>query len=649
MKRSLAIGVLLLVLLVLPGPALAADASDSGYRLLTTYKFDSILQSAGDVVAASIKGRAGVETVEGRAILPFVFEDIEIVCSEDGKSLGFVASRRNGDDVSYELYDISGKQLLETQYDHALVSGEYVVLGIGVENSRQDGVYDFRTKSMVTPVSQGRISTIPHDRVFGRSLISAGKAPHRIFYNQDGEISFTNLPADLDVVGHFGKGYFQTSQRNTGRYGVCTIEGVVLPAEFEEVLLGDANFILRKDGLWGASDKQGRILIDFTFSNYDQGSNLFYNSGEGGTNFYTETGLYLATAKRALGWQGDVCYFENDGKIGGVRSNGQTALSFSYDGIGLPGHPYKGFTILYNESFGYNPKLDNRHGFIAVNSDGEIIVPQGRYAYLSSVAPDIVIDCYDENMKVVAQYTKDGKKIPFFTPPTDIHIGLIGLTPDLFISGVGIHPLRYNESNRYGAWKNGKFALLELQQNFGKPSSWAKRELQSARDLELIPFELDIAYKSPCTREEFCIYIFRTLEKLSEESLESLVKEYGGLREFPDCQRYEVSVAYTLGIVSGLNPTTFGPEENITREQAAAILCRTAAFLGIESNSDALAFKDSDTFSDYAKEAITFISSVKGDGIRVMTGVSKDRFDPRGLYTREQAILTLLRLYQSKA
>ena len=39
------------------------------------------------------------------------------------------------------------------------------------------------------------------------------------------------------------------------------------------------------------------------------------------------------------------------------------------------------------------------------------------------------------------------------------------------------------------------------------------------------------------------------------------------------------------------------------------------------------------------------IKSDSANDVKVMTGVGNDKFNPRGTYSREQAIMTLLRLY----
>ncbi len=63
-----------------------------------------------------------------------------------------------------------------------------------------------------------------------------------------------------------------------------------------------------------------------------------------------------------------------------------------------------------------------------------------------------------------------------------------------------------------------------------------------------------------------------------------------------------VEWAYNTGVTSGKTDTTFAPNENITREQLAAMLCRYAEYKGmtIENTKDIKDFPDADKVSAYA-------------------------------------------------
>ncbi len=49
---------------------------------------------------------------------------------------------------------------------------------------------------------------------------------------------------------------------------------------------------------------------------------------------------------------------------------------------------------------------------------------------------------------------------------------------------------------------------------------------------------------------------------------------------YSDCDDEKIKFLSGAGIIYGMDDGTFAPDDNITREQAAAILYRTAGFFG---------------------------------------------------------------------
>lgn len=87
----------------------------------------------------------------------------------------------------------------------------------------------------------------------------------------------------------------------------------------------------------------------------------------------------------------------------------------------------------------------------------------------------------------------------------------------------------------------------------------------------------------------------------------------------------------------------------ITRQDAAVMLQQTAKVLNFEPTGIPQIFADRSKFSDYAVGAITFVSTAadKESGIKVMAGTGNNNFSPRDNYTRQQAYLTVLRLFNA--
>ena len=104
-----------------------------------------------------------------------------------------------------------------------------------------------------------------------------------------------------------------------------------------------------------------------------------------------------------------------------------------------------------------------------------------------------------------------------------------------------------------------------------------------------------------------------------------------------------VSALYTAGIIRGKSDTVFDPDALITREEAATILDAAFRFLGLEEAGEGETFSDSGEISDWAARAVSRMSAAG-----ILQGVGDGRFSPKGSYTREQAVMTMLRLYDAE-
>ena len=116
---------------------------------------------------------------------------------------------------------------------------------------------------------------------------------------------------------------------------------------------------------------------------------------------------------------------------------------------------------------------------------------------------------------------------------------------------------------------------------------------------------------------------------------------------FTDTQDPIVSMLSALGVVNGKGNGLFEPQADITREEAAVMLWRLAQQLGtVEPNRSQITFSDAGQISSWAKQAVSVISACEYNGNAIMNGTGNNQFSPRQHYTREQAILTMLRLGQ---
>ena len=96
------------------------------------------------------------------------------------------------------------------------------------------------------------------------------------------------------------------------------------------------------------------------------------------------------------------------------------------------------------------------------------------------------------------------------------------------------------------------------------------------------------------------------------------------------------------GIVKGVSETSFLPDDNITREQMAAIICRYADYAGIKLADDtpAVTFTDSAQISAYAAPSVTALQRA-GIICGSQNADGSYSYCPRAYATREQACKVL--------
>lgn len=212
---------------------------------------------------------------------------------------------------------------------------------------------------------------------------------------------------------------------------------------------------------------------------------------------------------------------------------------------------------------------------------------------------------------------------------------------------------------RYGGIStDGKTAYLTVSQaqqsasepgvTGDQPSSWAQAEVAEARQKGLIPQELDSQYQTNITRAQFCHLAAALLEQKTGREMEEILAGSGASPlTFTDTQDPIVSMLSALGVVNGKGNGLFEPQADITREEAAVMLWRLAQQLGtVEPNRSQITFSDAGQISSWAKQAVSVISACEYNGNAIMNGTGNNQFSPRQQYTREQAILTMLRLGQ---
>ena len=173
-------------------------------------------------------------------------------------------------------------------------------------------------------------------------------------------------------------------------------------------------------------------------------------------------------------------------------------------------------------------------------------------------------------------------------------------------------------------------------------SSWATEPIRRALSEEWIPYRdepTNILYSDfweDATREEFCILAYGYLVKIGKINPDTVYEN-----PFTDESDHSVAALSTLGIIKGTSDTTFSPYKTITREEAATVLQRILGYLGADAQKDSdLTFSDDADISDWAKEAVY---ALNGEGI--LLGTAENNFSPKSNFTKEQAVVTVLRIY----
>lgn len=185
------------------------------------------------------------------------------------------------------------------------------------------------------------------------------------------------------------------------------------------------------------------------------------------------------------------------------------------------------------------------------------------------------------------------------------------------------------------------------------PDTWAKPEVDQAVSLKLVPADLQNKYTENITRADFCKLVVNLLTAKTGKTVNALLEENkvsikAGV--FTDTSDDTVLAANALGIVGGKGNGLFDPNGSITRQEAAVMLQRTAKVLNFKLEAvEKIEFSDSSAFESWAVEAIAFVSTATDaqSNTKVMGGTGNNLFSPADTYTRQQAFITVKRLFNA--
>ena len=171
--------------------------------------------------------------------------------------------------------------------------------------------------------------------------------------------------------------------------------------------------------------------------------------------------------------------------------------------------------------------------------------------------------------------------------------------------------------------------------NMNTASSWAREYIAKAYIVGIIPSGLQNNYRNNITRAEFTSIAVLIYETITGE-------EITGRVTFDDTDNINVQKAAYIGIVTGTGDNNFSPNMQFNREQAAVIISRLAEAIGQPLPLSTATFADNVEISSWARQQS---GQVQAAGI--MEGIGGNRFNPRGNFTREASIITMLRLFNA--
>ena len=182
---------------------------------------------------------------------------------------------------------------------------------------------------------------------------------------------------------------------------------------------------------------------------------------------------------------------------------------------------------------------------------------------------------------------------------------------------------------------DGKSGEIQLPTNASQESSWAKAELEAARE-----HDISLSFYYPrlnITRVDFCRLAVKLYQKVQPNA------SAAPAAAFSDCENESVCLAAALGIVTGYDDGTFRPYQSITRQEAAAMLDRLYTLLGGKASAaNDKPYADDTQLGDWARSSVYAMRE-----IGIMQGKENNRFRPKDGYTQEQAVVTVERAFQA--
>jgi len=193
-------------------------------------------------------------------------------------------------------------------------------------------------------------------------------------------------------------------------------------------------------------------------------------------------------------------------------------------------------------------------------------------------------------------------------------------------------------------------ALIPVTASAFNASGWAIPELEKAQSLGLIPDVLANAdLTAPITCAEFAAVAVKTYENFTGATATPVSPN-----PFTDTSNTDVLKAFNINLVNGITATTYNPNGQLTRQDAATMMTRVAkkAYIpGWTLATDAdytlnftqpVRFSDDSVINDYAKTSVYFMVA-QG----VINGTGNNKFSPSVTASRQEALIIAVRMVEN--
>lgn len=597
-----------------------------------------IIRANGEVI--NLKGDyiSYCDIVEGK-YYNFYADHYRFLIENESGTTSFVYVSNNGIESIVDGYTFANPTMNENYL--------YIYLEDEV-NERRTGIYNIITDTEVIPCSKYVSLNYANDSFI--IAVSAHNGKYGAININDEEV----VPFEYDNLEYINDNFVIAA--HDGKYGVINIKyEQVLPYEFDEI-----SFSWSREGYCKALKGQDVLLINTNDINhiipfvYDDIFSI--EDGFIRAQINWKQGIVDINSNEIVPFIYDYIekkdgYFivHSDGKAGVINKNGEEIMPLMFDEV-IDIKDNKATVVILDEQENW------KYGLYELNGDEIIPViydfidynASDKYMVISKDGYGNIID-KNTNEEVLPQkyskvkYINDKYAAVGYGVKCVINFAGQQLTSCKYES---IYTIKINNEEliacEYYGEDKFKNNIDYFRATSSGPSDWAVEEIKKAIESNLIPFELQVSYKSNIDREDFCKVMVAFISEKTGMKLEDMIINCGDF-QFNDCFSAEVIACYQLGIVKGKGNDIFDPEGEITREEAAVMIVNLLKYLGFEESvPDEINLKDREEISPWSNDAADYVLQNN-----IMLGTGDNMFSPKSNITREQTYIIMFRMLNS--